>query len=130
MYDGKLTAISQYNYLCYFPHIIKKKELIEKRIKELFEMIQPAIVKYVKGRCIVDFYVKKDLEKYESAKDCVGIIELNPWELTTGACLFSWKDDEELLTGKKEFEFRVVEKKRDDLHKIIAKEWHSYYKLL
>jgi hypothetical protein len=132
VYGGKLVAVSQYNYLCFFPHIKEKKLLIEKRLKELYELVKPSIDLHIKdSNCIIDFYVKLDFEKYEDVKDCVGIIELNPFEITTGACLFSWQQDEKLLTGKSEdFEFRIVEKVRDDIKKCISPEYYEYYRLI
>eukprot|EP01080_Neovahlkampfia_damariscottae_P000765 gene765-9015_t len=131
VYDGEMVAISQYNYLCFFPHIKEKKQLIEKRLKKMYQLVKPSIQKYIKdSNCIIDFYVKKDLENYKTAEESVGIIELNPYEITTGACLFSWKKDEKILQGEDDFEFRIVEEIRNDLKDCILPEYYSYYRLL
>ncbi len=61
------------------------------------------------GSYVIDFGVifksKTDIE--------VIVIEINPFAKEAGASLFNWKDDIEVLTGKKEFEFRLVENENE-----------------
>merc|ERR1712129_573409 len=46
----------------------------------------------------------------ENGLQCV-VIELNPFAVTTGACLFDWKKDKMQLTHGKEIEMRVHHKR-------------------
>ena len=61
------------------------------------------------GSYVIDFGVI-----FKSIMDIEGIvIEINPFAKEAGASLFNWKDDIEVLTGKKEFEFRLVENENE-----------------
>jgi hypothetical protein len=126
VYGGELVAISQYNYLCYFEEIAKNKEKIEKKIKKFYEKIKQSVIDNLNGSCIADFYLIKS--KLDDDDDGIGLIELNPYEITTGACLFSWKIDEKILQ-EGPFEFRIMEKKRTDFS-IILDEFKKYYRLI
>jgi hypothetical protein len=35
------------------------------------------------------------------------VIEFNPFSTSSGACLFSWVEDHDILYGKSQFEFRI-----------------------
>jgi hypothetical protein len=77
---------------------------------------------------IIDFTVDRHSLYNENipAQDCIRIIELNPFEVGTGACLFDWKTDLELFKHGP-FEFRFLEN-RDavDPYKNINKDYRKY----
>jgi len=54
--------------------------------------------------------------------DDVVIIELNPFDVTTGACMFSWNEDQEILYGRKSDKpvFRVKEKPIENIGEIVT----------
>lgn len=53
------------------------------------------------------------------------IIELNPFHIGAGACLFSWRNDRErFLNGP--FELRVVEKIPDNSFDMIPLKWQKW----
>ena len=107
VFDGKLTAISQYNHYCYFPHL---GNINSKQTLNLLKKIKISIIKYWNDNIkdcvpyseyIVDIAVLEGkklntaLEMNDSL-DCV-VIELNPYATTTGAGLFDWRRDEKQL---------------------------------
>ena len=98
IYKEKLTALTQYNNLAYFPQHLEIKSEMERKIKEFVEGM-----KSVMENCILDLVID------DNGK--VWVVEMNPFGELTGACLFSWSEDREILMGKKPFEFRIVEKK-------------------
>jgi len=85
VYNGNLTAISQYYHFCYFPNLVEKKDDIKEQIINFFEL-------EVKNNlhvdtCIIDFAILSD-KPY--------VIELNNFHQTTDSCLFSWHDETDL----------------------------------
>jgi hypothetical protein len=126
VYDNQLNALSQYNYICYIDYIVKYHPQIVKRIKEFFEIARPKLTHV--NSYIIDFTVDRHSLYNENipAQDCIRIIELNPFEVGTGACLFDWKTDLELFKHGP-FEFRFLEN-RDavDPYKNINKDYRKY----
>ena len=98
IYKEKLTALTQYNNLAYFPQHLEIKSEMERKIKEFVEGM-----KSVMENCILDLVID------DNGK--VWVVEMNPFGELAGACLFSWSKDREILMGKKPFEFRIVEEK-------------------
>mmetsp|Transcript_13362 Transcript_13362/g.42274 ORF Transcript_13362/g.42274 Transcript_13362/m.42274 type:complete len:273 (-) Transcript_13362:99-917(-) len=99
---GELTAISQYNHYCYFPEVVQRKQ-------EVLDLIQGFWYAKVRERVpvpdyVVDFAV---LDPVDGRSEVV-VIELNPFESTTGGALFDWRADKETLTHGP-FSFRVHE---------------------
>jgi len=82
-----LTALSQYNDMCYYPHLKGKELEIVDKIFNFFNTTRD-LVQY--DACIVDFVIMGDDIK---------IIEINPFGLGTGASLFDWHTDRYLLQG-------------------------------
>jgi len=100
--NGKLNAISQYNYVAYFP-----------RLKELHEKLTTSITKFFYDVCLPavgtkynDFII--DFGIVGKNFDEILVIELNEFMDTTDGCMFKWKTDRELLE-KGPFTFRIVE---------------------
>ena len=113
VYKDKFCALTQYDRRIYCKQICENKELILKAINDLYEnKIKPKMKSMnplPDGSYVIDFGVifksKTDIE--------VIVIEINPFAKEAGASLFNWKDDIEVLTGKKEFEFRLVENENE-----------------
>jgi len=90
--NNKITAISQYNHYCKYSSLTGKNasiiDSIYKRLMEFTISVHPIVKEenYVLDLAIIN--------------DRVYIIELNPLDETTGPCLFSWREDRLLLTGK------------------------------
>ena len=100
MCEGKLTALSQYSYDCFFPQLKKQKNKIEKKIQQFFySKISPILIE---KNAIVDFCYTNDK---------IWIVELNPFDTYTGSGLFDWGIDWKVLT-KGPFEFRIVENEK------------------
>src|SRR4051812_42952477 len=72
VYDRKLVAISSYNRAVHFPLVVEKKEKIEQKIKDYFQLIEPKVVPELKN-FICDFaFLGDDLEN-------MIIVELNQY---------------------------------------------------
>ena len=92
--NNRLTAISQYNHYIIVRSLLDetyrnevKVKLTEFWRKELKQLLQE------KKDYIVDLAVLSDNSVY--------LIEMNPFAPTTGASMFDWRIDDELLHGKK-----------------------------
>eukprot|EP01097_Dermamoeba_algensis_P006620 TRINITY_DN4127_c0_g1_i1.p1 TRINITY_DN4127_c0_g1~~TRINITY_DN4127_c0_g1_i1.p1 ORF type:complete len:395 (+),score=78.24 TRINITY_DN4127_c0_g1_i1:45-1187(+) len=123
--NNQLTALSQYNHYCVFPHLLKWKSVIQEKINRKWAEVQELIPH---PSYIIDFailfdgsYTQEDIEKGEVKKEIkdegiqVMIVELNPFATSTGASLFDWKRDWELLNGKQDFQFRLREELYENL---------------
>lgn len=96
---GKLTALSQYCYRQYFEEVVRKREEVERIIKDFFEKVE---IPY--ESCVCDLYLTWNKEKAN-----VQIVEFNPWFADTGALLFSWKSEKDRnILANGPFEFRFV----------------------
>jgi len=106
VYNRKLTGISQYNQLLYFPHLIKKRDEITKSVSTFLSEKVLNNPKIETPNFIVDLVLTVD----ESSKELkVKIVELNPLAEFAGTCLFTWEYDRHILTGDgSHVEFRVV----------------------
>eukprot|EP01103_Thecamoeba_quadrilineata_P008017 TRINITY_DN17818_c0_g1_i1.p1 TRINITY_DN17818_c0_g1~~TRINITY_DN17818_c0_g1_i1.p1 ORF type:complete len:357 (-),score=70.42 TRINITY_DN17818_c0_g1_i1:24-1094(-) len=113
--NGNLNALSQYNHLVYYPHLVDKKKFIEEKIIGLFyQDIKPRLGKTFK-EYVVDFAL---------VGDRVFVIELNPFLFSTDGCLFSWTNEKETLE-KGPFEFRVRESPNVAVKTLLAMEWRD-----
>lgn len=92
--NGKVSAISQYNNYCQFDSLtsLSKEELqnLSDRIIDYVSHLHPIIDK---NSYILDIAV---------INENIAVIELNPFDNTTGSCLYSWKTDHDLLHGLKD----------------------------
>jgi hypothetical protein len=98
--DRRIVAVSQYFSELYFPELQGEKvqkEMLE-RLDAFYARLIPKLPLSYKS-FILD--VKIDQKS-------VKLIELNPYGELTGAGLFDWKDDSDLLMGNRQnCEFRV-----------------------
>ncbi|KAL9645706.1 hypothetical protein ABK040_003438 [Willaertia magna] len=107
---GKLKAISQYNHVIYVEEIEKYNEKIKDLIKKSVKYIKENLDKQkdlIFKHFVADFVIypkfftdienDKVDEKFIYNGEYIKLIELNPYEESTGACMFSWKDDKEII---------------------------------
>eukprot|EP00005_Dracoamoeba_jomungandri_P004910 CAMPEP_0174253846 /NCGR_PEP_ID=MMETSP0439-20130205/3210_1 /TAXON_ID=0 /ORGANISM="Stereomyxa ramosa, Strain Chinc5" /LENGTH=341 /DNA_ID=CAMNT_0015335111 /DNA_START=281 /DNA_END=1306 /DNA_ORIENTATION=- len=92
VHKNKLTAVSQYDRR-FNKHAIEHREELEAVILDFFEShCREVFSDY--GAYIIDFGLNLDME--------IKVIELNSFESWTGACLFSWSTDREVILNGKE----------------------------
>eukprot|EP01080_Neovahlkampfia_damariscottae_P003788 gene3788-6949_t len=95
VHEKNLHAVSQYFCDTVFPNLLNQKEEIKKRLIKFYEEVVKDLVPH--KSFVVDFFV---------GKDKVYIIELNPFHIGAGACLFSWQHDRHIFfNGPLEFRF-------------------------
>ena len=116
--NNTFTALSQYNYFVFFPQVVKFKEIIEEKITNLWESKCRERLASI-GTYVIDFCLFGDEGVTGTEEDLrhIKVIEINPFYDTTGAALFSWKAERELLENGP-FEFRITSelpKKRPEI---------------
>lgn len=118
VFNGKLTAVSQYFVGVHFPELIQHEQTILALIQQLFEEMKH-LVPVQPAEYVLDIAV--DLEHKRAF-----VIELNPFGrpdgLGTGCCLFKCNDprDAAILFGEAPFEFRIQrEEAAIDLRRIL-----------
>ncbi len=89
VFEGRLTCISQYFWFCYFPELVKRHQAYLNAMTDFF-------YSQVRHRVPYDSYVI-DLAVVGSK---VWVIELNPFGDVSGACLFDWREDADVLHGR------------------------------
>eukprot|EP01124_Arcella_intermedia_P011292 TRINITY_DN17705_c0_g1_i2.p1 TRINITY_DN17705_c0_g1~~TRINITY_DN17705_c0_g1_i2.p1 ORF type:complete len:226 (+),score=50.84 TRINITY_DN17705_c0_g1_i2:462-1139(+) len=112
VYKKQLNALSMYFCCAYSEELHKRKEHVQKLILEFFESIKEKIEQQ---NFVIDFYVTSD--------DKVKVVELNPFHIGAGACMFAWRTDRELFMNGP-FTFRVIEEQNPEISKeIIPIKW-------
>lgn len=99
--NGQLTALSQYYTDCFFSELQGRESQIVACVHPLANQVISAINR---SSFVVDFVVFDDGRAQ--------VIELNPFGVTTGACLFNWKTELRLLENGP-FELRIVKEKNN-----------------
>jgi len=121
--DNKFTALSQYFHIAYFDELKKNKKDIENKIIKFYESKIKDILKKYKN-FVIDFGILN----YGTDKERIIVIELNPFHdyegCGTDPGLFSWKDDRDIIDGKKDFVFRIREEPFD-VKKNIMQGWRD-----
>jgi hypothetical protein len=107
---GELTGLTQYDDRNYFEDVFENKELILDTIRTLFETgVKPAMASssFPENSYVADYAIifQKSDGKIVGAEAVM--IELNRFNFQTGAALFEWHRDLEVLIGVKPFEFRI-----------------------
>ncbi|EKD71742.1 MAG: hypothetical protein ACD_46C00111G0002 [uncultured bacterium] len=113
--NNHVTATSQYNHYCCFESLMilnQHNELMKlnQRLIDYAMKIHPLINK---SQYVLDVALINN-ELY--------VIELNPFDKSTGPCLFSWEKDSELLTGNGSMqisELRINQAPRNNVNEII-----------
>jgi hypothetical protein len=90
--------LSQYYTSCYFEELKENFLKFQEKITTFF--YQKISEKIPLEKYVIDFVVTENE---------VLVLELNPFNISTGACLFSWElDEEKLNNGPFEFRYRKV----------------------
>lgn len=122
VYKGAVTAISQYDHYGYYPHLESQREFLQSGLIELWRSIHAEL-----GDETLSYVV--DIG-YLPSHDKFILIELSPFSPCTGAALFSWSRDKELLEGNRPMEFRL--KRKEDVHpqldEIIQLNWEERWR--
>ena len=129
---GRLCALSQYYADTFVPGIEAQYAQIKAVVAEFFaQHLLPRLGAY--PDCVVDLalLLRPDglpAVQGAGAAQIVRVIELNPFLITTGACLFNWKQDMDVLTGKRReadgsFEFRYLFKPHKSVRHVIL-QWN------
>jgi hypothetical protein len=113
VYDGKMTAISQYYSQCYFPSIQTKErqQQLQELIISFWQQVKQCLPFRPPYRYVIDFAVIKTKKGNDDAQqeERVIVLEVNPFNISTGGSMFTWENerDSDILEGKLPFEFRV-----------------------
>jgi hypothetical protein len=99
--SDQITAISQYDHYCHYPHLDPQRERLREGIEALW--------KKVHFRIGVSSYLFD--VAYLPASDSFIVIEFSPFFPCTGPALFNWTLDKDTLEGRLPFEFRLKEKR-------------------
>ena len=131
---GKLNAISQYDHLCCYPHLLPyRKALFNNLVGFWRDQVQPRFSKVLNYS--VDFSITceaKDLSE-EYKKENVVLLEFSPFVETTGSCIFSWKNPEDVAIfcgdGHKDDEdylpeMRLKEKQTERVEDMLDVGWN------
>ena len=110
VYQSNLTAISQYDYHCKYYHLQNdvtvqqiKTTIIKYWQEKIKPLLDPLPEKY--PNYIIDIGLIEN--KSTNGYDCI-VIEMNPFDTSTGASLFDWTRDSDQLRGQgNETEIRV-----------------------
>eukprot|EP00128_Syssomonas_multiformis_P015757 Colp12_sorted_trinity150504_noHs@22949 len=115
IYQGKLTAISQYDHYTYYPSLAERKQHLQELIVKEWSRLHPLVGE---DSYTIDF-------GYLPSRDVVKMIEISPFLPCTGSACFSWKKDWELLHGRTSDEiiFRVNESARHGIDDLIEANW-------
>ncbi len=92
VYNGKLTAISQYDHRIYFSELNEKGAAEKIQIKLTTFFYENIAKELGKRSYIIDFGITED--------GTPKVIELNPFEPGTGPALFSWEKELQTLQGR------------------------------
>jgi len=92
----KLNALSQYYDRCFFSELQGQEESICQRVQEFFT--QEIVDRIQLDEYIIDFLITPDR---------IWVVELNPFTIQTGSCLFDWVKDIEMLKNGP-FELRIT----------------------
>jgi len=116
VYDHKLNALSQYNYVTYFPRLAALEEKVGKAITSFFETnVKARMQKLEYPNYVIDFAIVGDFER-------IYVIEINPWGPETDSALFSFKDELTLLQNQP-----LTIRSRTDILKKIKETYQSAY---
>ena len=127
VYEGKLTALTQYNEFVYFPRLAAHADLVSARIRDAFEgAILPALTAGHQTNYVVDFLlVGASVERpYDDLQ--VRVVELNPFAEFAGGGLFSWTADRAVLCGRAPFESRIVRAPKPACQQYVSADWAKF----
>jgi hypothetical protein len=116
IHNGRLTACSQYCYYQCFPELVRDREELGQRIQHFFERrVLPA---FPYKDAIVDLHV---------SDDNIEIIELSPYSHSVGACMFSWKTEEDrAVLENGPFELRILGQPKANPYECLPSKWRRF----
>ncbi|KAG2378917.1 hypothetical protein C9374_008065 [Naegleria lovaniensis] len=103
VHENRLNAISQYFCDVKFQELCDRKLEIQHQINDFFQ--NTVLTSITHASFVIDFFV--------SPTRGVMVIELNPFHIGAGACLFSWKQDRQIMMFGPQ-EFRIKEQNADE----------------
>lgn len=122
VYQGALTAISQYDHYTHYPHLFLIRDKLQQELQMYWSSVHPH-VSMPDSSYIIDI-------AYLPQSDAYKVVEINPYSPCTGAGLFSWQYDKEVLEGRAPFEFRLktFESLHPQLPYIVEINWDMRWK--
>jgi len=123
--NGNLNALSQYNHLCHYPHVVKFQKEIAAAIVSFFNAHIKSILLKQFAQYVIDFAIVGD--KDENGKfsfSRIFVIELNPFLFSTDGALFSWGRERPLLENGP-FEMRVLEAEITAVKTKLSHDWRD-----
>jgi hypothetical protein len=107
-----MTALTQYDDRAFYPEVAGNKELILETIRACFEQgVRPALEGkgiFPGDSYVADFGIVLERREGQVVGAHAVLIELNRFARCAGTSLFSWREDFDVLTGAKPFEFRIA----------------------
>eukprot|EP01031_Cornospumella_fuschlensis_P030999 gene30999-37465_t len=110
VYQGQVTAISQYDHYGYYPYLEHLKPSLQSGLLLFWQQVHAEL-----GSATLSYVMDVGYLPQESR---FLLIELSPFSPCTGAALFSWSRDKSVLTGQSPMEFRL--KRPEDVHPQLA----------
>jgi gamma-glutamylaminecyclotransferase len=112
--NDRINAISQYDHYCVYPDLPAKKDMIQEMIFELWNIVHPHVGE---SSYVIDFAYLPDEHR-------MIVIELSPFRTCTGAALFSWHEDKDILENGP-FEFRIKTVEHAYIHELVQTNWED-----
>ncbi|KAL9645395.1 hypothetical protein ABK040_002594 [Willaertia magna] len=120
VHEKSLNAVSQYFCDNTFDELLnlENRKLIEKKIIDFFNNTVTSSITH--PSFVIDFFV--------SPTRGVLIIELNPFHIGAGPCLFSWKGNEReiLMNGPIEFRYQLEPATEKTFAQFLTVQWEKY----
>jgi gamma-glutamylcyclotransferase (GGCT)/AIG2-like uncharacterized protein YtfP len=113
----QINAISQYDHYCVYPSLPEIKDMIQEKIMTLWAQVHPYVGE---SSYVIDF-------AYLVEEDRLIVIELSPFRTCTGAAMFSWAEDREMLENGP-LEFRVKTQEHLFIHELVETNWEDRWK--
>eukprot|EP01124_Arcella_intermedia_P035606 TRINITY_DN9120_c0_g1_i1.p1 TRINITY_DN9120_c0_g1~~TRINITY_DN9120_c0_g1_i1.p1 ORF type:complete len:347 (-),score=110.14 TRINITY_DN9120_c0_g1_i1:18-1058(-) len=107
VHKKQLNAVTQYYDTVCFDLLLKNEQQYKTAILNYFNQLNSSSFINM-DNYIIDFLCYDDFN--------IQIIEINPWASTTGASLFSWSADRQVLMNGP-YEFRILKAPIPDIHK-------------
>jgi hypothetical protein len=114
VYNGRLTAISQYRHLVHFPRLVANQDPLLKAMVAFFDVVRPNLFgSFPEDDYILDLAVELQpgcdgegilghepfQNEAEPTIKKIWIVEVNPFYETTDGCMYSWKHDWGIISG-------------------------------
>ena len=103
VFDNSLNALSQINNSTFFPYLVQHKITIQQRVETFFKNVVSEKLADI-GNYVIDVFV---------GSSTIAVTDVLPFEKSTGACLFTWRENEELFKHGP-LEFRVFDRPAED----------------